>query len=82
MCIKPYLRDRGLSQRDIAKAAGVGESTVSRWFAYLRDPKTGYPIPAEAAVKLEDAVGIPRHMLRPDLWPLDLVGAPASERAA
>ena len=43
-----------------AAAIGVARSTVNRWVRTM--------IPAEQALAIETATGIPKHELRPDLW--------------
>lgn len=67
---KPHeiLRDwrlkQGLSCAEIAKKLGVAETTV-------RSLENGHrPITAERAVAIENVIGIPRHALRPDLYPV------------
>lgn len=41
---------------------GLERSSVSKWGARGR-------IPAERVPAIEQATGIPRHEIRPDLWP-------------
>jgi DNA-binding transcriptional regulator YdaS (Cro superfamily) len=54
---------RAGSQSALARAIGVPQPYVWRW---LR--QRGGVVPAEAAIAIEKAVGVPRHELRPDLW--------------
>lgn len=49
----------------IAKAIGVTRQTVWGWF------QPGGKIPATRVLKLEEATGVPRHQLRPDLYPAE-----------
>lgn len=53
----------GLNASDLANAMGVNKSTVSRWGSKK--------LPAERAIEIEAAVGIPREHLRPDLFRKD-----------
>jgi len=46
---------------DLARAIGVDKATVTRWGQKR--------IPAERIVEVESITGIPRHKLRPDLYP-------------
>jgi DNA-binding transcriptional regulator YdaS (Cro superfamily) len=55
------IRSRGLKFVELAKLAGVDKAAISRW---VRGK-----IPAERVLPLEKATGIPRHELRPDLYP-------------
>lgn len=50
------------SVTDAAKAAGVTPAMWSRWENNKR------LVPAERAVKLEDAIGVSRHDMRPDIF--------------
>ena len=56
-----YRAAHGLTLEAVAEAIGVNKSTVLRW-------EDG-GIPAERIIQLEQATGIPRHELRPDLYP-------------
>ncbi len=55
------LADAGLKLRDVAVHMGVDKSTVTRWFQSK--------IPAERVLEIERFTGIPRHELRPDIYP-------------
>jgi DNA-binding transcriptional regulator YdaS (Cro superfamily) len=57
------LGEYGLTRTDAANVLGVTVSAIGTYCV------AGRLIPAESAVRLEQAVGIPRHRLRPDLWP-------------
>lgn len=54
-------RGPGHSQETLAAELGVRQASVSRW-VYGK-------VPAERVLALEAATGIPRHKLRPDLYP-------------
>ena len=56
-----YRAAKGLTLEAVAEELGVNKSTVLRWEAG--------PVPAERIIQLEQATGIPRHELRPDLYP-------------
>lgn len=66
-------------QLPLAKAIGASQSTVWEWLK--RSPRG---VNAEWVLRVEAASGVPRHLLRPDLYPPPAV-APrihASEDAA
>lgn len=52
------------TQAGLAKRIGVRQSHVQYW---LTKSKRG--VPAEWAGKIEEATGVPRHELRPDIFP-------------
>ncbi|CAO4192356.1 transcriptional regulator [Methylorubrum extorquens] len=60
------------TQAGLAKRIGVRQSHVQYW---LTKSKRG--VPAEWVSKIEEATGVPRHELRPDIFP-----APVSRGAA
>ena len=60
--LKELFRERRIRQGDVADLTGRSDAAVSDWVNGVR------PIPAEQAVKVADFTGIPRHILRPDLW--------------
>lgn len=64
---KTALRDRGLKLSHVAASLNVNKSQVSRWL------QGG--VPAERVLAFEQASGISRHDLRPDLYPRDNVQA-------
>lgn len=51
-------------QKPLADRIGTTQSQVWYW---LKRSKRG--VPAEFAPKIEEATGVPRSELRPDLWP-------------
>ena len=53
------------SQQALAELLGVRQSHISNW---LNREKR---IPAERVLSVESATGVPRHELRPDLYPCD-----------
>lgn len=53
------------SQAALARLTGISQPNFSRWL------KAGRPVPAEAAIAIEKAVGVSRTELRPDLWPAE-----------
>jgi DNA-binding transcriptional regulator YdaS (Cro superfamily) len=55
------LKQRGLNGARLAALLGVNKSSVSRWI--------NGKISAERVPDVERVAGIPRHVLRPDLWP-------------
>lgn len=59
------------SQSALARICGVGQSTVWKWV------QQGHRLPAEHVLTVETATGIPRHLLRPDIYPVDLGPSPA-----
>lgn len=56
---KSLLKEHGSSLTLLADALSVNKSTVSRW---------GTCVPADRLIEIEKATGIPRHVLRPDLF--------------
>jgi len=63
------LEQRELRPIDLARRVGVDKSVVTRWAARR--------IPAERVLDIESATGIPRHELRPDIYPPPTTGAAA-----
>lgn len=61
--LKALVRARGLKLIDLSRGLGVDKATVTRW-AQKR-------VPAERVVEIERVTGIPRHDLRPDLYPVE-----------
>lgn len=57
---------RAGSQTAFAKFIGVQQSTVWKWL------QCGKPLPAEYVLKAEQNTGVSRHLLRPDIYPVDL----------
>lgn len=57
------LATKGLRPVDLAGSLNVDRATITRW-AHGR-------IPAERAIDIEKATGIPRASLRPDLYAIE-----------
>jgi len=60
--LKKWREEADKSVTDAAKAAGVTTAMWSRWENNRR------LVPAERAVKLEGAIGVSRHDMRPDIF--------------
>ena len=58
--LRALLEARDMRLSDLAKGADVDKATVTRW-AQRR-------IPAERVIDVERITGIPRSLLRPDLY--------------
>ena len=61
--LKAYVQQHGYAH--VAARMGCKYQRVQKWVLSGR-------IPAERAVEVEERLGIPRHKLRPDLWPESL----------
>lgn len=59
--IQSYRIATGETLEEVGRRFGVNKSTVLRW-----ERKR---VPAERVPEVERWLGIPRHRLRPDLWP-------------
>lgn len=59
------------SQSELARICGVLQPTVWKW---LQSSKR---IPAEHVLRVEAATCVPRHYLRPDIYPADLGPSPS-----
>jgi predicted transcriptional regulator len=66
--LKQHLRERHLTQADVARHLAVSEATVSIWAKALREARHR-AIPAERARALADFLQIDPCTIRPDLWP-------------
>lgn len=53
------------SQAKLARMLGVRQTVVSSWL------RRGTPLPAQHVLPIEAALGIPRHELRPDIYPVE-----------
>jgi plasmid maintenance system antidote protein VapI len=62
MPLADYMREHSLSDTDVANAAGVTAEAVRSWRHGKRR------VGPETARKIEKQLGIPKHILRPDLW--------------
>ena len=60
--LKRYKNEHGLTFKDIAWALGCSKISAIRYLSGKRD------IPPEIAKMAEKNLGIPKHLLRPDIW--------------
>lgn len=63
-------------QAALARQLGIRQSTVSSWL------RRGNELPAKFVIPVEQAFGISRHELRPDLYPIVDPAAPAQHPPA
>ena len=68
MDFKKQLKAHGWTQKQLARALAIRQSSVSRWGVR--------GVPAERVLGVEQITGISRHDLRPDLYPRSAVYAP------
>ena len=61
---KKALTARGLDVNSASKASGIGYDTIWKHALGLRE------VSPAMALRYETLLGIPRHELRPDLWPV------------
>lgn len=61
------------SQSELARIVGVTQQAVSGWIA------KGRPLPAEHVLAVEAATGISRHVLRPDIYPIENTASPGPQ---
>ncbi|MDZ7895338.1 MAG: Cro/CI family transcriptional regulator [Sphingobium sp.] len=61
-------------QSAMARLVGVTQQAVWKWIAH------GKELPAEHVLKVEANTGISRHLLRPDLYPLEERGGSVVDR--
>jgi len=59
--LQDLLAAKGLRLIDLARRLGVNKATVTRW--------SRGNIPPENVIKVEKETGIPREVLRPDIYP-------------
>lgn len=64
--------DQSGGQAALARACGVSQAAVWKW---VQSAKRVSPI---HAIAVERATGVSRHLLRPDIYPLETVQLPAS----
>lgn len=60
--------DAAGGQAALARMIGIKRVSVHQW-------KTRGVIPAERVLAVEQATGVPRHVLRPDLYPREIMPA-------
>ena len=58
-------------QSALARVCGRSQPAVWKWV------QSAQRLPAEHVLTVEAATGIPRHLLRPDIYPADLGPSPA-----
>lgn len=58
--LKLMIQSKGLRLVDVAEKVGVHKSQISKW-------EIG-TVPPKRVLKLEEATGISRHVLRPDVY--------------
>lgn len=63
--------ERTGSQTAFASLCHVSQAAVWKWL------QTAKRLPAEYVLTVEATTGIPRHLLRPDIYPADLGPSPA-----
>ena len=60
------------SQAELARICEVSSTAAWKWM------QSSKRLPAEYVLRVEAATGISRHLLRPDIYPLDMPPLPAS----
>jgi len=58
-------RDAAGSDSQMARDLGVPQSTMWRWLNQTRQ------LPAEHVLRAEEIYGVSRHLLRPDIYPIE-----------
>lgn len=61
MELKELLKTKGLNLSELATRIGIAKSNTTRW--------SKKRVPAERVLIVEKETGIPRHVLRPDIYP-------------
>ena len=61
--LKNLLHERGFKLAHVARDLGVDKGTLTKW--------SQHRVPAEKVLELEKVTGIPRHVIRSDLYPRD-----------
>ncbi|WP_031298009.1 transcriptional regulator [Sphingobium lactosutens] len=64
------------SQSALARLLKVSQHAVWHW---LNKGDAEKPLPAEHVLKVEEATGISRHDLRPDLYPREAIPSPQGD---
>lgn len=63
-----WRKAHGVTQRELGRKLGVKDAAITKW-------EKGR-VPAERVLDLERVTGVPRHRIRPDLYPApDMQGA-------
>lgn len=71
--LKDLLRGRGVKLVELSRLLDVDKATVTRW-AQNR-------VPAERVLDVERVTDIPRHELRPDIYPTESADVPRPAKA-
>lgn len=74
MGIAEYMIRKGLTDAALGSLIGVSGDSVRLWRLKLQE------IGAKRVLKVEEVTGIPRHELRPDLYPPPVSPAPRKRR--
>ena len=61
--LRHLLNEKGLCLADLSRLTGLDKSRMTRW--------DQNKIPAEKVLLVEALTGIPRHDLRPDIYPAE-----------
>lgn len=61
--LKQIVKEAG-GQSEIARQLGLRQQSISEWVERNR-------VPAERVIEVERITGVPRHELRPDIYPRD-----------
>ncbi len=59
------------SQSELARICGVGQPAVSKWL------QSGKRLPAEYVIAVERETLVSKHLLRPDIYPIDPPSPPS-----
>lgn len=62
------------TQMTFAAICGVSQAAVSKWTT------SGKWLPPQHVLRVEAATGVSRHLLRPDIYPVDATKVPAPRR--
>jgi DNA-binding XRE family transcriptional regulator len=66
--LREFRDTHGLTLEQLGEKLGVRKATIWKY-------ENGVTIPADRVLEIERIIGIPRHALRPDLWPHDEAAA-------
>lgn len=69
--LKAAINELG-SQSAMARLVGVSQPSVSDWVRRIGQ------LPAEHVLTVEAATGISRHVLRPDIYPIEEIASPGA----
>jgi transcriptional regulator with XRE-family HTH domain len=74
--LRKLLTKHGLTVQDVSRVVGVSITTLTYWRRGLRRPSS------EHCKLIERKLGIPKYLLRPDLWEPPAAAAPQPRRKA